>query len=368
MSMPLPSSTARQLGFLLACCSAILPVASAANITVNGGDATGLVNAIQNAKNGDVITVQTGTFNLKGKAPISLKASNVTITAVPGTILEFGATSGTDAGRGIEVHGNNNFIRGLTVQHAPDNGIHIDGSGNTIERCTLIANFDSGVQISGLQGSSNHPANNKIINCDSHDNFDTKANGGNADGFACKINIGPGNSFVGCRAWDNSDDGWDTFPKDAAGTFPVTIDHCLSYHNGYHNGQSSGNGNGFKVGSDQTGGANHKVLNSIAVNNKSKGFDQNHNQGQVTIDHCTGANNGAAEFAFSEFTNGGTFTKNVCAGQWDVKGTQSGNITNVSTSVFASTDPTKATRDANGNLLFNSLMKYPNSGGAGANP
>ena len=74
------------------------------------------------------------------------------------------------------------------------------------------------------------------------------------DGFAAKINIGPGNRFFDCVAHDNSDDGWDTFPKTASGTNVVTIENCVVYHNGYHKGVAAGNGNGFKVGSDQTGG------------------------------------------------------------------------------------------------------------------
>jgi len=358
---------AQRLTFLLTCCGAALPTAYAANVTVHGGDANGLVSAIENARSGDVITLQSGTYQVKGKAPISLKASNVTIVGF-GAVLEFGATTGADGGRGIEVNGNSNYIRGITIKHAPDNGMYVDGSSNRIERCTFVANFDTGLQIQGTMGSSKRPAYNKVINCDSYANYDTKASGGNADGFAAKVNIGPGNSFTGCRAWDNSDDGWDLFPKEAAGTYPVTIDHCLSYHNGYHNGAAAGNGNGFKLGSDVTAGANHVIKYSIAINNRSKGFDQNHNQGRVTVDHCSAANDVGNEFSFYEFSNGGTFTKNVCAGTWNVKGTQSGNLTNVSTSVFASTNPSAANRDSNGNLRFNNLMKYSNSGGAGANP
>lgn len=358
--------TSQRLAFLLTCCGAVLPSAHASSVTVKGGDSAGLVRAIEGAKSGDVITLQSGTFRLAGKAPISLTASNVTIVGF-GAVLEFGATTGFYLGRGILVNGSHNYIRGITIQHAPDNGMYIDGSSNTIERCTFSGNFDTGLQIQGTMGSSNHPANNKVVNCDSYNNYDTTAGGGNADGFDAKVNIGPGNSFTGCRAWDNSDDGYDMFPKDAAGTYPVTITHCIAYHNGYHNGRVSGNGNGFKLGSDRTGGANHVIKYSIAVNNLSKGFDQNHNQGRVTVDHCTSANNGAAEFSFYEFANGGTFTNNVYSGTWNVQGTQSNNLS-VNNSAFGSTNPAAASRDGNGNLKFNSLLKYANRTGAGANP
>ena len=46
---------------------------------------------------------------------------------------------------------------------------------------------------------------------------------------------------VGCVAHDNSDDGWDTFPKTTSGTNSVTIENCIAYHNGYHDGAAAGN-------------------------------------------------------------------------------------------------------------------------------
>lgn len=349
----------------LACCASGVLISSALAANVTANSATTIANAINNAKNGDVITIQSGSYNMSGKAPLKLSASSVSIVG-SGVTLDFAASASSSSGRGIDITGSSNLVRGLTIKRAPDNGIHIEGNGNTIDRCITFQCFDTGIQISGKSDGSTKPANNKIVNCDSHDNFDTAANGGNADGFAAKISIGAGNSFTGCVAHDNSDDGWDTFPKAATGTFPVTISRCVAYHNGFHNNVSSGNGNGFKVGSDATGGANHKIDHSIAITNKSKGFDQNHNMGRVTIDHCTGSDCGADEFAFSEFTNGGTFTKNVCNGSFNVKGTLSGNVTSGIT--FVSKDPTKMTRDGNGNLVFNSFMKFANSGGAGANP
>ena len=52
-------------------------------------------------------------------------------------------------------------------------------------------------------------ARNKVINCDSYRNFDAVTDGENADGFAAKDRVGPGNEFRGCRSWQNADDGWD---------------------------------------------------------------------------------------------------------------------------------------------------------------
>jgi hypothetical protein len=278
-----------------------------------------------------------------------------------GAVLDFKATRTTDK-RGIEIHGDNNYIRGLTIQKAPDNGIHISGDNNQIERCLFENCYDSGLQISSGSGGS-APKGNKIKNCDSYNNYDTKTNGGNADGFAAKLGIGEGNEFSGCRAVGNSDDGWDLFIKNGDAGAPVKLSYCIAATSG----KADGNGNGFKVGSDYSSGYNHTLDHCIAFKNAEKGFDQNHNRGRVTVTNCTASEN-KRNFMFSEFNNGGTFTKNVSAGSWDVKGTQSGNLTNVSTSAFRSNSLDDVTRDGNGNLKFNNFMKYTNSGGAGANP
>jgi hypothetical protein len=51
-------------------------------------------------------------------------------------------------------------------------------------------------------------ADNLVLNCDSHHNYDPLEDGGNADGFGCH-SAGEGNVLRGCRAWENSDDGFD---------------------------------------------------------------------------------------------------------------------------------------------------------------
>jgi hypothetical protein len=343
---------------LVCACGAFVSSAFAANITVN--TAADIKAKIEAAKSGDVITIQSGTYNMKGKEPVKLNASNVTVVGF-GVTLDYQATATTDT-HGVEINGDSNFVRGVTVVKAPDNGIFISGDSNTVERCTFKNCFDTGLQISAGSGGT-APKNNKIINCDSFNNFDTKTDGGNADGFAAKIGIGSGNSFSGCRAIGNSDDAWDFFVKPGNAQAPVTLSFCLAATSGNH----SGNGNGFKVGSADSTSA-HKLDHCIAFKCNSKGFDQNNNTGKVTIDHCTSSANGGNNFSFTGTSNGGTFTNNVSAGKWSVNGTQSGNLITVSTGAFASTDLNAVTRDGNGNLKFNNFMKFANSGGAGANP
>lgn len=158
-----------------------------------------------------------------------------------------------------------------------------DAHDNIIEDCKFYRNGDTGVQIKNL-GSFNY-----ILNCDAYENKDE--GDGDADGFAPKISVGTGNYFYGCRAYNNSDDGYDVFFKKTGGfkdNVTIVFENCLAYENAIINGKvTKGNGNGFKCGSDQ--GAMNVVLNRcIAVNNVNKGFDQNHNSGDIIMNNCTG--------------------------------------------------------------------------------
>lgn len=128
---------------------------------------------------------------------------------------------------------------------------------------------------------------NYILNCDAYENKDE--GDGDADGFAPKISVGDGNYFYGCRAYNNSDDGYDVFFKKDGGftdNKTIVMENCLAYENGFIDGvKTKGNMNGFKMGSNQ--GRMNVVLNRcVAVNNGSKGFDQNHNSGDIILNNC----------------------------------------------------------------------------------
>lgn len=160
-----------------------------------------------------------------------------------------------------------------------------DGHDNIIEQCNFYKNGDTGLQMKNLG------AYNYVINCDSYLNCDEDE--GDADGFAPKLSVGDCNYFYGCRAWANSDDGWDVFYKKEGGfgdNMSIILENCISYKNGFlalDQVAPKGNGNGFKCGSDQ--GAMNVYLNRcLAICNKAKGFDQNHNAGDIILNNCTG--------------------------------------------------------------------------------
>ena len=192
----------------------------------------------------------------------------------------------------------------------------IEGSYNIVERCVFRWNNDTGLQIGmykdfSIEETKSFPISgqpqfnpnysycrgNKVINCDSYENADLRSfsgsdDGGDADGFACKLFPGPGTEFYGCRAWTNSDDNWDLYMV----YHPVVIDHCWAYHAGYtKDGQEGKNGNGFKLGGggsaggaafDQSVGA-HVVTNCVAFDNLHKGFDQNNAYEGMYVINCT---------------------------------------------------------------------------------
>lgn len=228
-------------------------------------------------------------------------------------------TAGASNPRGLQIDGDYWHVKGLTVHGAADNGIYVAGNDNVVESCITFGNRDTGLQI-GRIGSSeptiaDWPANNLILNCESYDNFDSPA-GENADGFAAKLTVGPGNVFRGCVSHNNIDDGWDLFTKNETGPIgAVTIDQCISHHNGtLSNGMSTGAGdrNGFKLGGDKIEVA-HVVTRSIAFANGKDGFTWNSNPGAIRLSNNLSIDNENTNYMFgsSSVTTQAVFTNNV---------------------------------------------------------
>jgi hypothetical protein len=128
-------------------------------------------------------------------------------------------------------------------------------------------------------------SNNLFLNCDAYNNYDCVSEGGiggNTDGFGCHVRAeDTGNVFRGCRAWCNSDDGYDCINNYAS----VVFDHCWSFYNGYKNfsNLSEGDGNGFKGGGyglralpAEIKAPVNTIENCIAYHNKANGFYANH--------------------------------------------------------------------------------------------
>jgi hypothetical protein len=243
---------------------------------------------------GDTTYVRGGVYALAGTVQLNKSGTplnRLNLFAYPGErpVLDFSSTA--TGIRGIRLQGGYWHVFGLDIKGAGDNGMLIDnGSNNIIEFCAFYENEDTGLQLAS--GASN----NQIINCDSYNNADAAQ--GNADGFAPKLDVGSGNSFFGCRAWNNSDDGFDGYLRGADSVVTV-MENCWIFSNGYlaNGAASSGNGNGIKMGGGDVGNADSlrhyiTLMNCLTFDNRVKGFDQNNNRGSMTLLNCTGYRNG----------------------------------------------------------------------------
>lgn len=310
---------------------------------------------------GDILYCLGGQYDYSTTININVSGNSskfVNIWAYEGEKPIFDFRNVNYGSRGIVNKGNYVYMKGLTIRYSGKNGLLNNGSYCKFELLDVYGHGDTGVQMK--EGHSN-----LILNCDSHDNFDYELGGtsaadfgGNADGFADKQYTGGGNTYRGCRAWNNSDDGWDFYAHVTGGYGPTVIENCVCYNNGpgtynmvgharYNKDKSwfdqfagngitvtdkrggthkvtlaeyvnLGNANGFKLGGNYT---THdvKLVNSIAVYNGvtfnleaslgAKGIDQNNNAGTMWVYNNTSYLN-AKNFGFDQTTCGTAYLYN----------------------------------------------------------
>ncbi|UII23415.1 Ig-like domain-containing protein [Fulvivirga ligni] len=252
-----------------------------------------LITAVENAEAGDVIEVAAGTYAFTSRLDIEVSGSESKMIVLRAAAdggrpkFDFSAMSESSSNQGVILNADYWHIKGIDFYKAGDNGLKIQGSNNIIEFCTFSECSDSGLQI------DSGGANNTILNCDSYFNADSSIE--NADGFACKLTAGTGNKFIGCRAWQNLDDGWDGYLR-GADNITTTYENCWAIKNGYlKNGtQGGGDGNGFKTGGSDDKQLKHNAVyhHCLAVGNTADGFDHNSNRGTVTLFNCSAYDNG----------------------------------------------------------------------------
>lgn len=198
----------------------------------------------------------------------------ISVFYVEGSYLHF---------RNFEIVGTQVTIKG----HTQSECISVRGGSNNIfENLSMHDGMAIGFYLTA--GS-----NNLVVNCDAYNNYDNYSEGskgGNVDGFGAHLldEKMTGNVFRGCRAWWNSDDGFDLINCKS----PVLIDNCWSFYNGYQPGTllPAGDGTGFKAGGyGMKNRVNnipkqipmHEVTNCVAYYNKNKGFYANHHLGGI---------------------------------------------------------------------------------------
>ncbi len=248
------------------------------------------------------------TIWIKGGTHLYPVTTDITRNGTPATPFKIYAVAGTRpvldyssvaaGGRGILLRGDWWHIKGLEIKNAPDNAIMIWGAHNKVEDIVVHDNGDTGIQLTrddSMAGDDTRSAYNEIINCDSYQNWDAPS-GEDADGFAAKLSIGPGNVFRGCRAWNNSDDGWDLYGADQV----VTIENCWAFGNGnVSQSNPDGDGNGFKLGGKPPPGegyASHIVTGCAAFDNEACGFTLNNNTADPVLSDCAVGSNGNGDY------------------------------------------------------------------------
>jgi hypothetical protein len=293
----------------------VSPSGSDSNIGAIGSPFYALSKAITTASAGDTIYMRGGTYYYTtatqidksgtADARINIWAYSDEKPVIDGAQMTYSTATERKARRGFMIYGNYYYIKGIEVTHTPDNGMRIKASYIKVENCSFHHNRNTGLQI-GLEGSSTNDGTqvqyNEIINCDSYNNCDSAKSGGDADGFACKLSAGIGNTFTNCRSWNNGDDGWDLYQQ----YFAVKLTNCWTWHNGDGSlfpdvTSFSGNGNGFKLGGYGSGLAvshgMHELRNCISFNNSystsGRGYDQNKHGSGNKIYNCLSFNNKA---------------------------------------------------------------------------
>jgi hypothetical protein len=281
-----------------------------------------IVSVIKKLVAGDSLLLKPGTYAI----PYTAGAKNSLVCAVKATqaapivvrspvgraVLDFGFPEDTyfQDSYGISLTGSWWTFERIDVTRAGYQGTYVTGDHNTFDNCKFYNNRNSGVEVN--KGGSN----TLLRNVDSYDNYDPKKTGSMSDGFAIKQTMGAGNKLVGCRAWGNSDDGYDTFDSPEF----VTLDSCWAATSGWYHGDpkdsrsnTAMNGNGFKIGG--LGQIQRNVLrNCVAFGNKARGFDQNSNTGGITLKNCTSYKNGTQNYSFAATLAAGeknVFTNNI---------------------------------------------------------
>lgn len=360
----------------------VSPTGKSTNNGKSFATAKDIISAIPLAKAGDSVLLQGGTYKIAYTTGVAntIKLSQSGVSGDPiylvsynnsKAILDFSVPENTyvDKGYGFDLTGDYWYIKGLTITNAAYQGIYNSGDHNTFNNCVFSFCRFSGLEIN--KGGSN----STVINCDSYKNYNPKiisgVAGGAADGFAPKQTMGVGNVLIGCRAWENSDDGFDTFGDPTVPNVFVIMENCWAFNNGsvtIGGTTYSGNMDGFKLGGNSVPQQN-QAYNCIAFGNKLRGFDENHNVGSVKVYNCLGYNNGA-NFTFTGTLNSGeqhdfrnnislkeTTASNIKSTNKQIKNTWNGIA--VTASDFKSVDVSLATiaRNADGSIPETDLFR-----------
>ena len=288
------------------------------------------------ARSGDTVFIRGGTFY-----PVGTKDNNdyycgvvqhyhsgtpsdpIVIKAFPGKSPILDCRNITQSGDHLGIYLENcNYwhLIGLTITRADQisgygaAGIRIfSGNNITLENISSHHNGGSGIQI--IQYSEN----NLLLNCDTYGNYDPYSNppGEHADGIEiADIRERNGNervnTMIGCRSWDNGDDGFDHYRCEGV----LVFEQCWSWHNGYIPGTETpaGNGVGFKLGitlGTRENTVQRILTNCICYDNRATGYSQEEANVIMKLYNNIAYHNNNQAFIFSSYNTPDLLKNNI---------------------------------------------------------
>jgi len=346
---------------------------------------------------GDTVYMRGGTYTYTVQPYLTGKngtASNlIKLWAYPGESpvitrgTSFNKSNGWHRGM-VFLTGNYIHVKGIrfTGMYTDDNQVDAGLQTYNVNNCIFeLLECDNNVEGMIVENNSN---NNLILNCDFHDNYSNYggSNGGNSDGLGLTYMVGLNTvtTVRGCRAWNNGDDGFDTFENSGY----VLMDSCWAWHNGYFKGTNTaaGDGVGFKLGSDflttpaGVGIVKRRLQRSLGFDNANAGAHINEADFSTELYNNVFFRNKITGLNFHYNNRVHYFRNNVSFGNTDkdveisgnsvrsnnsagTAGNDGGWTTNASAADFMSTDTTgvRNTRQANGTLPNLNFLKFSSS-------
>ncbi|MCH9814588.1 MAG: hypothetical protein K0U47_11680 [Epsilonproteobacteria bacterium] len=289
-----------------------------------------LKNKAAGANPGEVVCIQNGTYKIDNITFSATGTENNPIHFVaPGGNVIIQGVNATSTENNFWVTGKYLVFKDFAVKNF-GNGVHIARRGGygeapnniLVENVKSSNNFYSGIVVDGgfeddstgfgLVDDSQKPSYITIKDCDvswssGRGNYET-----HGDGINIRAGVGKGNRIIGCRVFDNVDDGVDLWQ---AGN-KVEIYNTWSYNNGKQaydiNGEPIAiNGTGFKLGRslsnrDADGqffgpyyDGHHVITHCLAWENKGVGFTDASSLFYRILKYNTAFDNRRAGFEFN---------------------------------------------------------------------
>lgn len=229
---------------------------------------------------GDTLLVRGGTYFISELNRSTGWASETTISAY-GTerpILDASGVGANNSAINFQAGASNETWHGFHIKNVPDNGGQYDGQG-------IRGEGASNITLSGMWVSHSAQSGIWFANCSDMvvkdcaawrlgDGFDTSTNapdGMVATGFDSGTRC-DNVQFVRCFVAHAPDDGYDFYRAVNSRYWDSVCFECGNYWNG----NPGGDGNGFKIGSPESGvGESNTAQGCISVYNRSNGVDGN---------------------------------------------------------------------------------------------